>query len=1029
MPASHSPARSHTKTFLQTTLERTSNETPLRERRGLDALASPCPPFSHSYSTQTTPRNAHHDLHTSTSSASLRLPQSPAPSLTPSMTSVTPSQAPSFAPSFTPSFTPSTDSLRGLFRRTHRASTSISPPTSISISPTQWQPTMPSAILSRQEPTRPTASRSVSDSVMPTLQPKPKLQRKKSNASLLYKGLGRGLSRVGSVMRRGGNSNNIVPPPDPQSSSSSSATSSVASSNTTDTKSRRQPSRCGSTTLQDLCEEAENAVVEKDPDARLRQAPIKRSVVLSTHLPPPSPEKVTGVSRPFNVQHSLHVTPELDGLPSKWLESLKAQGVTERDLLLITNAQSRQRAVPNHPIVRTITPIDTSRPPSPNSSRAPSAAPSPSPAKTESTILKTPSKDATPPNKGSHSARASSSTRLGSPVPAIPTTGSPSQLTVPGQQTRGRVQGRSSTITSPSASSRRNLKRTPQERGVAVKRSASLLGKLLDEIDSKSSRPSNHAGDARAEPLIPLDPDSEDEEELVRRLSEDLRGFHGITIPGEDGWAASILAAWDKDNTLVQEVKGLGPSVLGRRLTQDGPHRPRSVEHPDTIASPSLPSRSPTPNASAYVGGLSKPRSASSLAIPSVDVDDVDDSSSGFYVRRRSHSFDQHIVDRSTLYSPPPPPPHPQRHIPDTGGTPPTSFRSPHGGRLRASRDSFGVAHTISSRSSFIAASSASQGSRESRHRRDSNDSLDGRVQTDDSHTTSDPSPSRSSSELNLGTPPTSGLSTGRKASSAGQSDTKNRSLIHERLSVASAIEAPRCRPVSMPLGSADPPLPISVDHHETRHLSLPLDHHGLVPQAPSSVESLNSTMAQPYSPTEEDFYDQYLGVGWCSACSFSQTPGIGNMPAASTSVLGLSLNTPLEHTCTLGLSRHASVRSQASSYGADRASVLSVGGTSQLSRMSSIASSTHSYNLHEVTVHRAYTRVLRRVPERSETQQSSESPSEVGESGESEANMSISVISADNWYSARQSMQSGSSAIAALEEAAWRVAVREGGI
>jgi hypothetical protein len=545
-----------------------------------------------------------------------------------------------------------------------------------------------------------------------------------------------------------------------------------------------------------------------------------------------------------------------------------------------------------------------------------------------------------------------------------------------------------------------------------------LVGDNEEEVSQASSRP----------------PSSVDEQ-LQRRLSDDLRGFHDISIPGEDGWAASILAAWDKDNTLVQEVKGLGPPHMARRLTQEGPHRPEPVPTPEPgeMPSSSAPSRSPTPDASAYVGRLSKPRSASSLAIPSVDVDDVDDSSSSFYIRRRSKSFDQHIVDRSTLYSPPPPPPHPQRNSSNAGDTPPTAFRSPHGGRLRASRDSFGVAHSISTRSSFIATSIASQRSQESRFRRHSDESLDERVQTDDSHATPEPSPSRSSSELNLGTPPTSDLSTGGNVSTT-QSESKDHSLIHERLSVASAIEAARCRPMSMPIGPADLSPPAPIDHHETRHLSLPGDHHGLLhdhPEAPSSVESPLSTMVHPYSPTDEDFYDQYLGVGWCAACSASQTQGIGNMPAASASALGLSLNAQLEHTCTLGLGRHASVRSTASSYGADRASVLSVGGTSQLSRMSSIASSTHSYNLHEVTVHRAYTRVLRRVPERSETQHSSEAPSELGGSGGSDADMSAdmsaSAISADNWHSARQSIQSGSSAISALEEAAWRVAVREG--
>jgi hypothetical protein len=137
---------------------------------------------------------------------------------------------------------------------------------------------------------------------MPTFQPKPKLQRKKSNASLLYQGLGRGLSRVGSVMRRGGNNTNGAPAADPQASASNTVPSRIASPTSTGTKGRR-PKRSGSTTLQDLCEEAEREnAAEKDTGARERAVPIRRSAPLSTYLPPPPPEKPNGVSRPFNVQ-------------------------------------------------------------------------------------------------------------------------------------------------------------------------------------------------------------------------------------------------------------------------------------------------------------------------------------------------------------------------------------------------------------------------------------------------------------------------------------------------------------------------------------------------------------------------------------------------------------------------------------------------------------------------------------------------------------------------------------------------------
>lgn len=555
-----------------------------------------------------------------------------------------------------------------------------------------------------------------------------------------------------------------------------------------------------------------------------------------------------------------------------------------------------------------------------------------------------------------------------------------------------------------------------------MKRSASLLGKLLDDIDSKSSRPSwrHHAEMPR--PLLsdleekitevgePSVPQSDGSDQLQKRLSDDLRGFHDITIPGEDGWAASILAAWDGDNALAQEVRNVDPLALARRLTQDGPHRAEAVSTPGpgTMPSSSVPSRSPTPDTSPFIGRLSKPRSASSLCIPSVDVDEVNDASSGYFIRRRSKSFDQPIVDRSTLYSPPPPPPHPQRNSSTAGDTPPTSFRSPHLGKLRASRDSFGVAHSISTRSSFIATSIASKRSHEDQRRPDV-DEEEEHVHTDEAQCTPGPSPSRTSSELDLGTPPASDMSGTQSMHS------KDHSLIHERLSVASAIEQARCRPYS-------PPPATAATESEVRHLSLPEPYGGKLQETPLSVDTLYpsplsplSTMVYSHSPTDDDFYDSYLGVGWCAACS---SAAAGGNSVATASALGLSL-TSTEHTCTLELGRHASVRSTASSYGADRASILSVGGTSQLPRMSSIASSTHSYNLHEVTVHRAYTRVLRRVPERSETY-SSEAPSERGGS-EADGDMSVS---ADAWESARQSMQSGSSG--ALYEAAWRVALRD---
>lgn len=278
----------------------------MRERRDGDALPSPRPPFSFSFSKgNSSPRSDHTVLHTSPSSSSLRPPHSPSPSLTGSIVSLTPSQAPSyapsftpsFAPSFTPSFAPSTDSRRGMFRRGHRSSTSVSPPPSMSISHSQWQPAMPSTIVNSEA--RPGhGGRSVSDSLMPTAAPKPKLQRKKSNASLLYQGLGRGLSRVGSVMRRSSNSSiNSAATADQTTPAARGAPNAGSSSLPPRSTSRRPPppKRCGSTTLQDLCEEAEAAEREAE-SSRATTTPSSKPATASTHAEDGS------VSRPFNVQ-------------------------------------------------------------------------------------------------------------------------------------------------------------------------------------------------------------------------------------------------------------------------------------------------------------------------------------------------------------------------------------------------------------------------------------------------------------------------------------------------------------------------------------------------------------------------------------------------------------------------------------------------------------------------------------------------------------------------------------------------------
>nr|XP_019047593.1 hypothetical protein I302_04209 [Kwoniella bestiolae CBS 10118]OCF26523.1 hypothetical protein I302_04209 [Kwoniella bestiolae CBS 10118] len=140
------------------------------------------------------------------------------------------------------------------------------------------------------------------------------LGRKRSSGQLLM-GIGKGLNRVGSVMRRSSENNENT------SSSSSSSTSPNKKSGSTWRKGRRRKTN----DWQDGWEKVNRAGGEAD-------------------------EGDAGIGRPFNVGHDLHVSPDLSDLPDQWLSSLKAQGLTESDLLLISAARKKQHETHRIPL-------------------------------------------------------------------------------------------------------------------------------------------------------------------------------------------------------------------------------------------------------------------------------------------------------------------------------------------------------------------------------------------------------------------------------------------------------------------------------------------------------------------------------------------------------------------------------------------------------------------------------------------------------------------------------------------------------
>ncbi|ODN75250.1 hypothetical protein L202_06441 [Cryptococcus amylolentus CBS 6039] len=146
---------------------------------------------------------------------------------------------------------------------------------------------------------------------------------KKRSSSQLLMGIGKGIGRVGSVMRRntaeGTSSHGSFSAPG---SAPSSATS-TPRKGVNNTGTWRKRGKMPSTQEQVVFEGTGWESMDRN-------------------------EGDSGIGRPFNVEHDLHVSPDLQDLPPAWLSSLKAQGLSESDLLLISSARKRQHTTPDH---------------------------------------------------------------------------------------------------------------------------------------------------------------------------------------------------------------------------------------------------------------------------------------------------------------------------------------------------------------------------------------------------------------------------------------------------------------------------------------------------------------------------------------------------------------------------------------------------------------------------------------------------------------------------------------------------------
>ncbi|WWD21954.1 hypothetical protein CI109_106442 [Kwoniella shandongensis] len=298
--------------------------------------------------------------------------------------------------------------------------------------------------------------------------------RKRSSGQLLS-GIGKGLNRVGSVMRRN------------------------TAEGTTPSSTKSRLSR-------------KTSIGKWNKDGKGKGEQRERKVTASPERQLGITGGDAGIGRPFNTEHELHVSPDLSDLPPAWLESLKAQGLSESDLKMITDARKRQQARRSLP-----------RPEDPNVPRTPQSV---------------------SPTKGTSSAGNNGLLQSGWKSPLKKFSFEPESPTTPTAVDQDRLKhlrsaardvfdaGYSPVVGGPSTIQAREFPRGNLDSYPA---SASESSDIDMEMDTRRDIREN----------VVITP------RVSRRLSDQLRGFReskfGLLEDGDDDWGRSILSvAWEE---------------------------------------------------------------------------------------------------------------------------------------------------------------------------------------------------------------------------------------------------------------------------------------------------------------------------------------------------------------------------------------------------------------------------------------------------------------------------------------------------
>ncbi|OCF42072.1 hypothetical protein I317_04043 [Kwoniella heveanensis CBS 569] len=525
------------------------------------------------------------------------------------------------------------------------------------------------------------------------------LGRKRSSGQLLM-GIGKGLNRVSSVMRR----------------------------NTAETSERADPRRNIQNDGRDVA--SVNGVLGGTPTTWQKGRRGRKGSQLADE----SWEQVdrfefdegdAGIGRPFNVGHDLHVSPDLGDLPPTWLESLKAQGLTESDLLLISAARKKQHGAPRIPLHHPSLSVHRSdqshshidsdgsgeglgRPP-----RAPLSAPAPMaqflgmPFQPESPFLKTAiplvdggaSTSRARTDTGDNPAKAASGTSLRPP-------GSKGLLmrkfsferSVRPAALRARTKDvfDSKPIDSGSASDMK-LRSAPhgQKNKVdsypyavsASGHSDSLShvtssGYVSDQIRGKGVFTAGEESSEVVE-IVAKENDARTATRKNKRFSDQLKGFRESTFGPEEvdeDWGSSIIsAAWTGTNaSSSSSSQGLRPGSA----TSSRPPALERVKERDfrTTTSCLISDRIPLPST---ISHFTEAKSSAPLQRSSTPP---------------AQPSSPPISPRS-----PPPPPRPRRSIPSTSTPQNSEPNTPMAAAPRESSESFGVHYSVSKSSTSIA--------------------------------------------------------------------------------------------------------------------------------------------------------------------------------------------------------------------------------------------------------------------------------------------------------------------------------------